>query len=90
MQYYKMTFLSKTSTKNMAWKLVSRAFLISKKSSVKKILWVSASWFGQILIDLKISFASGSYASFFSNTKGPGTSFQAAVFAKKFDDFFLF
>ena len=30
----------------------SRPFLIFKESSVKKILWMSVCWFGQILIDL--------------------------------------
>ena len=30
------------------------------------------------------------YASFFANTKGPGTSFQAAVFVKIFDEIFSF
>ena len=38
----------------------------------------------------KISFANRSYASFFVNTKGPGTSFQAAVFVKNFDKIFPF
>ena len=38
----------------------------------------------------KISFANRSYASFFANTKGPGTSFQAAVFVKIFDEIFSF
>ena len=47
MQYYERIFLSKNSTKNS-----SRPFLILKESSVKKILWGSACWFGQILIDL--------------------------------------
>ena len=31
-----------------------------------------------------------SYASFFGNTKGPGTSFQVAVFVKFFDEIFSF
>ena len=30
MQYYKITFLSKNSTKNMAWKLVPGPFLFLK------------------------------------------------------------
>ena len=38
----------------------------------------------------KISFANRSYASFFANTKEPGTSYQAAVFVKFFDEFFSF
>ena len=38
----------------------------------------------------KMSFAKRSYASFFTNTKGPGTSFQAAVFVKFFDETFSF
>ena len=52
MPYCKIIFLSKNSTKNVAWKLVPGLFLIFKESSVKKIVWRSACWFGQILIDL--------------------------------------
>ena len=37
-----------------------------------------------------MSFAKRSYASFFANTKGPGTSFQAAVLVKFFDEIFSF
>ena len=35
-----------------------------------------------------MSFSSRRYASFFANTKGPGTSFQPAVFVKFFDEIF--
>ena len=38
----------------------------------------------------KISFANRSYASFFANTKGSGTSYQAAVFVNFFDEIFSF
>ena len=38
----------------------------------------------------KISFANRSYASFFANTKGSGTSFEVAVFVKFFDEIFSF
>ena len=37
-----------------------------------------------------MSFSSKRYASFFANTRGPGTSFQAAVFVKIFDEIFSF
>ena len=37
-----------------------------------------------------MSFANRSYASFFANTKGPGTSFLAAVFVKFVDEIFSF
>ena len=39
---------------------------------------------------VKISFPNRSYASFFANIKEPGTSFQAAVFVKFFDEIFSF
>ena len=38
----------------------------------------------------KFSFANRSYASFFADTKGPETSFQAAVFVQFFDEIFSF
>ena len=41
MQYYKIIFLSKNATKNVAWKLVADPFKFFEESSVKKILWRS-------------------------------------------------
>ena len=38
----------------------------------------------------KISFANRSYASFFENTKEPGTSYQATLFVNFFDEIFSF
>ena len=38
----------------------------------------------------KISFSSRGCAKFFANTKGPGTSFQAAVFVDFFDEIISF
>ena len=42
------------------------------------------------LVASKISFANRSYASFFANIKGSGTSFQAGVFVQFFDEIFSF
>ena len=50
-QYYKIIFFIKEVYKNCALENSSRPFLIFKKSLVKKIVWRSACWFGQILID---------------------------------------
>ena len=52
MQYYKIIFFIKKFYKKCGLETSSRPSLIFKKSSVKKILWRSASWFGQILIYL--------------------------------------
>ena len=52
MQYYKRIFFIKKFYEKCGLETSSRAFLIFKESSVKKILWGSAYWFGQILIDL--------------------------------------
>ena len=52
MQYYKMIFFIKKFYERYGMETSSRSFLIFKKSSVKKILWMSTCWFGQILIDL--------------------------------------
>ena len=38
----------------------------------------------------KVSFPNRSCAQFFGNTKGTGTSFQAAVFVEFFDEIFSF
>ena len=46
MQYYKKLY------EKCGLETSSRPFLIFKESSVKKILWRSVCWFGQILIDL--------------------------------------
>ena len=51
MQYYKIIFIKKFYEK-CGLETSSRPFLIFKESSVKKILWRSVCWFGQILIDL--------------------------------------
>ena len=84
----------------MAWKLVQAFFnfqkILCKKDSVNvsKLIWTDFERFAITYViqvaASKISFANGSYASLFANTKGPGTSFQAAVFAKNFDEFFSF
>ena len=52
MQYYKIIFFIKKFYEKCGLETSSRPFLIFKESSVKKILWRSACWFGQILIDL--------------------------------------
>ena len=52
MQYYKIIFFIKKFYEKCDLETSSRPFLIFKESSVKKILWRSACWFGQILIDL--------------------------------------
>ena len=45
-------FLIKKLYEKCGFETSSWPFLIFKISSVKKILWRSACWFGQILIDL--------------------------------------
>ena len=52
MQYYKINFFIKQFYEKYVLETSSRSFLIFKKSSVKKILWSSACWFGQMLIEL--------------------------------------
>ena len=52
MQYYKLIFFMKKFYEKYDLETSSRPFLIFKECSVKKILWRSACWFGQILIDL--------------------------------------
>ena len=52
MQYYKIIFLIKKFYERCGPETSSRPFLVFKESSAKKILWRSACWFGQILIDL--------------------------------------
>ena len=51
-QYYKTIFFIKNFYEKCGLETNSRPFSIFKESSVKKILWRSACWFGQILIDL--------------------------------------
>ena len=51
MQYYKI-ILSKRFYRKCGMEISSWPFLVFKESSVKKVLWRSACWFGQILIDL--------------------------------------
>ena len=50
--HYKIFFFIKKLYKKCDLETSSRFFLISKESSVKKILWRLACWFGQILVDL--------------------------------------
>ena len=52
MQYYKTIFFIKKFYEKCGLETSSKPFLIFKESSVKKILWRSAYWFGQILKDL--------------------------------------
>ena len=52
MQYYKIFFFIKKLYEKCGLETSSRLFLIFTESSVKKILWRSVCWFGQILIDL--------------------------------------
>ena len=52
MQYYKKKNFIKKFFEKCGLETSSRLFLIFKESSVKKILWRSAWWFGQILTDL--------------------------------------
>ena len=51
-QYYKVIFFVKKFYEKCGLGTSSMPFLIFKESSVKKILWRSACWFGQIFIDL--------------------------------------
>ena len=76
MQYYKIIFLLKNSSKNVAWKLVQVL------SNFQRILCKKDS--------VEVSMLLRSYASFFAKTKGPETSFLAVVFVKFFDEIFSF
>ena len=56
MQYYKIIFFIKKFYEICGQETSSRPFLIFEESSLKKILWRSACWFGPILINLHVTY----------------------------------
>ena len=54
MLYYNIKFFIKKFHEKCGLETSSTSFLIFKKSSVKRILWRSSCWFGQILIALPL------------------------------------
>ena len=100
-KYKTKYYFIKKLCENFGLKTSSRPFVIFKESSVKRFLRRPACWFRSILVALhyrsilsglfqKYFFSDKYCASFFANTKKPGSSFQAPVFAEFFDEIISF